>query len=97
MRRTTVKPWLATLALALSASAPSWAAEKAITLKVENMDCASCGPIVKRTLAKVQGVKNVAVNVATGTAAITFDDERTTATALSDATAKAGYPSRVVE
>jgi periplasmic mercuric ion binding protein len=81
----------------LAIGSPVLAAEKMATLKVANMDCASCAPIVKRSLARVQGVAAVAVSVESGTALVTFDDERTNVAALTEATAKAGYPSRLMQ
>ena len=58
-----------------------------------------CVPIVKKTLARVAGVKTVQVaeaNTNTGAVAtVTFDDAVTTVPALVAATTNAGYPSRL--
>jgi mercuric ion binding protein len=72
------------------------AAERTVTLAVQNVTCATCAPIVKKTLARVPGVSQVSVvergEVATAT--VTFDDTQTTIAALITATTNAGYPSR---
>ncbi len=82
-----------TLAVLLSASGTAFAAEKTVTLAVENMFCAACPYIVKRTLAAVSGVSAVAVSYQKRIAIVTYDDDKTDVAALTDATSKAGYPS----
>jgi periplasmic mercuric ion binding protein len=88
----------AALALLL-ASWTAQAAEKTVVLSVENASCELCVPIVKKTLARVAGVKTVQVaeaNTNTGAVAtVTFDDAVTTVPALVAATTNAGYPSRL--
>lgn len=71
------------------------AAERTVTLAVENMTCASCPYIVKQSLAAFPGVAAVAVSFEAKTATVTFDDGKTNADALIDATTKAGYPAKV--
>ena len=75
------------------------AAEKTVTLRVDNATCELCGPIVKRTLARVWGVKAVEITEAkadTGAAAtVMFDDGVTGVTTLISALTNAGYPARV--
>jgi mercuric ion binding protein len=78
-------------------SAQALAGERAVRLAVDNMDCAACPLIVKQSLAKVPGVTKVEVSYARKTAPVTFDDAKATVAALIEATAKAGYPSRVQE
>jgi periplasmic mercuric ion binding protein len=51
---------------------------------------------VKQSLAKVPGVKDVAVSFEQKTATVTYDDQTTTLDALTSATTQAGYPSRPV-
>ncbi len=69
------------------------AGEQTVTLAVENMTCASCPYIVKRSLAAVPGVSNAQVSFEMKSATVTFDDQKTNAAALTDATTKAGFPS----
>lgn len=55
--------WLFTI-LALAAgllTSAAFAAEKTVTLAVENMTCAACPYTVKRSLSAVPGVANVVV------------------------------------
>lgn len=87
------------LGLVLATGATASAAERTATLEVQNVTCASCLPIVKRTLARVPGVSRVAVSEGSGTAAATvaFDAARTDVAALVQATTSAGFPSRAVQ
>ena len=87
----------AALALAVLVSTAAAAAERTVTLMIENMTCASCPYIVKRALAAVPGVRDVEVSFETKTAVVTFDDEKTTPNALIDATSGVGYPSSVIQ
>jgi len=84
---------LLTLAAALLApAAGALAAERTVTLGVENMYCAACPHIVRQTLTRVPGVQRVEVSYQSRTATVTFDDTRTDVAALTAATAQAGYP-----
>ncbi len=71
------------------------AAERTVTLKVENMTCDLCAPTVKKSLARIKGVTRVEVSAEKATATVTFDDASTDAAALTTATKNAGYPSRL--
>jgi mercuric ion binding protein len=76
------------------------AAEKTVVLNVDNATCELCAPIVKRTLARVSGVKAVEVKdanaMSSAVATVTFDDAITNVSTLIAATTNAGFPSRVV-
>jgi mercuric ion binding protein len=85
-----------TLVVALVAGA-AFAAEQTVTLHVDNMSCATCPPIVKGSLAQIEGVSEVEVSLAAKTATVTYDDAKTDVSALVDATTNAGYPSRLEE
>ena len=80
-------------ALGLFASSAALAAEKTVTLAVENMYCAACPHTVKASLEAVPGVTKVAVSYKDKTAIVTFDDAKTGVDALTAATTNAGYPS----
>jgi len=84
------------IAFVLSAAGPAMAAERTVTLAVDNMYCSACPHIVKQSLAKVAGVKTAAVSYEKKTATITYDDQKTTVAALTDATTQAGYPSHPI-
>jgi len=77
----------------LASSTPSLAAEKTITLAVENMYCADCPFIVRKSLEAVPGVSRAAVSYKEKTAVVTYDDSRAGVAALTHATTQAGYPS----
>jgi mercuric ion binding protein len=83
---------LALAALLLAPAAGASAAERTVTLGVENMYCAACPHIVRQTLTRVPGVQRVEVSYQSRTATVTFDDARTGVAALTAATAQAGYP-----
>jgi mercuric ion binding protein len=85
---------VAVLASGLLAADAANADEQTVTLAVENMTCASCPYIVKRSLAAIPGVSNAQVSFETKSATVIFDDQKTNVTALTDATTKAGYPSQ---
>lgn len=74
---------------------PVATADRTVMLQVENMYCASCPYIVKRSLAAVPGVKDVSVSFRDKTAVVTFDGARTNLAALTGATFEMGYPSVV--
>jgi mercuric ion binding protein len=76
---------------------PAFAGEKTVTLNVDNMYCASCVPVVKESLARVEGVTQVEVSREANTATVTFEDTKTSVVALIEATTNAGYPSRLAK
>ena len=80
--------------LALSTSA--FAAEKTVTLSVENMTCAACPITVHKALSHVTGVAQATVDLETHTATVTFDPAQTSAEALATAVTNAGYPAKVL-
>lgn len=88
----------AAVVAALLAPFAASAGEKTVVLNVANATCDLCAPIVKRTLARVGGVKTVQVAEAkadTGAVAtVTFDDAITNVPALIAATTNAGYPAQ---
>ena len=84
------------LAAVLSAAGPAMAAEKTVTLAVDNMYCSACPYTVKQSLAKVAGVGEVSVSYEKKTAIVTYDDQQTALAALTAATTQAGYPSHPI-
>lgn len=74
-------------------AAGSWAGERTVTLKVENMTCALCPVTVRKALKAIDGVQKVEVSFANKTAIVLFEDGKTTIPALTAATTNAGYPS----
>lgn len=81
------------LSLAVLVSTPVLAAEKTVTLAIKNMYCADCPFIVKKSLERVPGVAKATVSFKDKTAVVVYDDSKVGVTALTAATANAGYPS----
>jgi len=89
-------PALTSFAAMVLAGAAASAAERTVTLAVDNMYCEACPYIVKESLARVPGVQTVVVSSQQKSATVTYDDQKTTLDALTSATTQAGYPSRVM-
>jgi mercuric ion binding protein len=87
---------LVAIVLAL-ASAPSFSAERQVTLTVPTMDCATCPVTIKVALMKVPGVRKAVVSYRHRNAVVTFDDAKADVPALTRATEAAGYPSFVAD
>jgi periplasmic mercuric ion binding protein len=83
----------AALAVGITASSTVMAADRTITLVVNNMDCAACPSIVKGSLEAVPGVAKVAVSFKDKTATVIYDNATADVNQLTLATTKAGYPS----
>lgn len=75
---------------------PGLAAERTVTLAVDNVSCESCPYIVKQSLVRVDGVSQVAVSFEKKTATVSDDDRKATLAALTNATTEAGYPSKAI-
>jgi mercuric ion binding protein len=73
------------------------AAERTVRLAVDNMTCATCPIIVRKSLEAVPGVGAVQVSLEEKTALVTFDDARASIALLIKATTEAGFPSRPTE
>ncbi|MGQ7563395.1 heavy metal translocating P-type ATPase [Streptococcus suis] len=61
------------------------------TYAIEGMTCASCAMTVEKALGKLVGMEEVAVNLATEKATMTYDKDRLDAAAILSAVEKAGY------
>jgi mercuric ion binding protein len=83
----------AALLVGLLAAPTAFAAERTLTLAVQNMYCDACPFIVRKSLEGVPGVAKAVVSFKDKTAVVTYDDSKTNVKALTAATAKAGYPS----
>jgi periplasmic mercuric ion binding protein len=75
------------------ASSTTFAAERTLTLAVQNMYCDACPLIVRKSLEAVPGVAKAVVSFKDKTAVVTYDDSKTNVRALTAATTQAGYPS----
>jgi mercuric ion binding protein len=79
--------------LCVAASSTTFAAERTLTLAVQNMYCDACPLIVRKSLEAVPGVAKAVVSFKDKTAVVTYDDTKTNVNALTAATTNAGYPS----
>jgi mercuric ion binding protein len=79
--------------IGFSVASSAFAAERTVTLAVQNMYCAACPYTVRASLKAVPGVERVAVSFPQKTATVTYDDAKTSVNALTAATTHAGYPS----
>ena len=94
-----MKRFIVPLAFSISmlGTTMSIAAQKTVTLAVQNMYCISCPYIVKNSLMRVTGVDKAEVSFAKKIAIVTFEDTKTTIAALTQATTKAGYPAKIAQ
>jgi len=86
-----MKTILLALALSLTSQA-AWAAERTVTLDIQNMTCALCPITVSTAIEGVKGVKSVDVNFAAKTATVVFDDAVSNVDTVAQASTDAGYP-----
>lgn len=66
-------------------------ATKRVSMDVLGMTCAACSARIEKSLAKVEGVQAVNVNLSTNKAVISFDDSRTDGGTLVATIEKTGY------
>lgn len=82
--------------LLLSASIAA-AAERTVTLTVENMTCALCPITVRTAIERVTGVEDVQVDLESKTAVVVFDDAQATVEDIAEASRQAGFPAVLKE
>lgn len=85
------------LTVLLLSATVAHAAERRVTLAVENMTCAACPITVRTAIERVPGVRDVEVDFENKTAAVLFDDSQATIEALEEASRLAGYPAHRME
>lgn len=89
----------ATALVAMLSPFAAQAAERTVVLNVDNATCELCAPIVKKTLSRVSGVKDVVVQEANAdsgaVATVIFDDGMTDIASLIAASTNRGYPAHV--
>lgn len=79
----------------LVSSQAALAAQRTVTLAVNNMYCEACPYMVKKTLEGVSGVSKATVSFKDKTAVVIFDDAKARARDLINAATKAGFPSEL--
>lgn len=67
--------------------------EKTVILDIPGMYCPTCPFTVRKSLEKVDGVKNVKTSSEAKTAIVTYDSSKLTVNDLIKATTDVGYPS----
>ena len=65
---------------------------ESLTLEVSGMSCGHCVARVENALKSIPGVTVGTVSI--GTAVVSFDAQKTSAAAISEAVAQAGYPAQ---
>ena len=61
------------------------------TYSIKGMHCASCAAIITKKLSKVEGIKEVNVNLATEKAVLAFDNNALSEEAVNEVVSKYGY------
>ena len=61
------------------------------TFKIEGMSCAACANRIEKVIGKLDGVEKAAVNFATETLIVDYDDAKVTATNIEEKVEKIGY------
>jgi Cu+-exporting ATPase len=64
---------------------------KRIDLRITGMTCASCAAAIEKSLIKVEGILESAINPATGTASIRYDDAKAAPADIINAVKNSGY------
>ncbi|NLI06275.1 MAG: cadmium-translocating P-type ATPase [Thermotogaceae bacterium] len=65
--------------------------ERIVTLEIDGMTCAACVSAVKKAVAKLEGVSEVSVNLATERATVKYDPDKLRISSIKEAIEKAGY------
>ena len=79
--------------LTVFVASAAFAGERTVTLAVQNMYCADCPFVVKKSLEAVPGVARAVISYKDKTAVVSYDDTKTDVKSLRAATTNAGYPS----
>jgi periplasmic mercuric ion binding protein len=76
---------------------PVFADEQTVTMDIEKMSCTTCPLTVRIAMQRVDGVQEVDVDFESKTAVVTFDDDKTTAEEVAQASTDVGYPATPVK
>ena len=71
--------------------------EKISNLKIDGMTCAACSAAVERTVNKLEGVDEIAVNLTTGHATVKYSPTEIKLSEIKSAIKKAGYEASTLE
>ena len=92
-----MKRFLLTIVSCTVLTLPAFAGEQTVTMDIEKMSCATCPLTVRIAMQRVDGVQNVDVDFDSKKAVVTFDDEKTTAKEVAQASTDVGYPATPVK
>lgn len=70
---------------------------KKIEIKISGMTCASCSARVERVVKKIEGIKEISVNLATEKAFVEFNSDKLSINDVTGAIKKAGYGAEIIE
>ena len=70
--------------------------EKTATFSVEKMTCATCPIAVSKAMKRVDGVKEVSVDLERNTAVVTYDASVATTSDIGNASTEVGFPASVL-
>ncbi len=66
-----------------------------VTFNIENMTCATCPITVRIAMQRVDGVREVSVDLESNTATVIYDATETTAAEIGTASTDVGFPASV--
>jgi periplasmic mercuric ion binding protein len=92
-----MKHFLVTIVSCAALTLPAFADEQTVTMDIEKMSCVTCPLTVRLAMQRVDGVQDVAVDFDSKTAVVTFDDDKTTAIEVAQASTDVGYPATPVK
>lgn len=87
-------PLIASLCLAANITSAS-ESDQTATFDVEKMTCATCPIAVRTAMQRVDGVKEVNVDLDSKIAVVTYDADVTTTTEIGNASTDVGFPASV--
>ncbi len=71
--------------------------EQEASFTVDKMTCATCPITVRKAMQRVNGVKEVAVDLDTKTATVRYDPSLTDAKQIGEASSNIGFPATVIQ
>ncbi len=71
--------------------------EETVSFNVEKMTCATCPIAVRKAMERVDGVKEVKVDLDSKTAVVTFNASMTDAAEIGAASTNVGFPATVLD
>lgn len=76
----------------LGIATAAFSAEQTVSMDVDKMTCALCPITIRKAMELVDGVQTVEVNFKSKKATVVFDDSKTSASEIAQASTDIGYP-----